>query len=160
MCLIEWKTIFRFLFFELGVIFSNNLKNKKLKIDFSFDSALGASFMYILSLLREGGGEVCMSLVEKHLCTFHRFQIKRKLFLGKFTAPIFPLNLFMPTVPTFALRETDVSRTANVGTVGKNRLRKRNGGQKWVKRQIQAVVARDVKWEIGAVFPVLSLTLK
>ena len=29
-------------------------------------------------------------------------------------------------------RETWVSRTANVGTVGKNRLPKRNGEQKWV----------------------------
>ena len=28
----------------------------------------------------------------------------------------------MPTVPTFAVRETDVSRTANVGTVGMNGL--------------------------------------
>ena len=33
------------------------------------------------------------------------------------------LNPFMPTVPTFAVRETDVSRTVNV---------ERNGGQKWV----------------------------
>ena len=32
------------------------------------------------------------------------------------------LNPFMPTVPTFAVRETDVSRTANVGTVGMNGL--------------------------------------
>ena len=40
---------------------------------------------------------------------------------------------FLPTVSTFALRETDVSRTANVGTVGKNWLWKRNGGKKWVK---------------------------
>ena len=33
------------------------------------------------------------------------------------------LNPFMPTVQTFAVRrETDVSRTANVGTVGKNGL--------------------------------------
>ena len=30
-------------------------------------------------------------------------------------------------------RETSVSRTANVGTVGKNWLRKRNGGHEWVK---------------------------
>ena len=30
-------------------------------------------------------------------------------------------------------RETSVSRIANVGTVGKNWLRKHNGGQKWVK---------------------------
>ena len=29
---------------------------------------------------------------------------------------------FLPTVPTFAVRETDVSRTANVGTVGKSGL--------------------------------------
>ena len=43
------------------------------------------------------------------------------------------INPFMPTVPTFAVQETDVSRTANVGTVGKNWLRRRNGGQKWVK---------------------------
>ena len=35
----------------------------------------------------------------------------------------------MPTVQTFVVRETDVSRTANVGTVGKNWLRKRNGEQ-------------------------------
>ena len=79
------------------------------------------------------------------------------------------ISPFLPTVPTFAVRETDVprynegtsgtplkpliddsalrplsslrvqvsfsssvSRTANVGTVGKNRLQKRNGGQKWV----------------------------
>ena len=40
------------------------------------------------------------------------------------------INPFIPTVPTFAVRETDVSRTANVGTW----LRKRNGGQKWVNR--------------------------
>ena len=32
-------------------------------------------------------------------------------------------NPFLPTVPTFAVRETDVSRTANVVTVGKNGLR-------------------------------------
>ena len=32
----------------------------------------------------------------------------------------------MPTVPTFAVRETDVSRTANV---------ERNGGHKWVPTQ-------------------------
>ena len=31
-------------------------------------------------------------------------------------------NPFMPTVQTFAVRETSVSRTANVGTVGKNGL--------------------------------------
>ena len=30
-------------------------------------------------------------------------------------------------------RETSVSRTANVGMLGKNWLPKRNGGQKWVK---------------------------
>ena len=36
-----------------------------------------------------------------------------------------------PEVPPLC-RETSVSRTANVGTVGKNWLRKRNGGQKWV----------------------------
>ena len=69
-------------------------------------------------------------------------------------------NPFLPTVPTLAFRETDVSRhnggasgtslkplrddsalralstvsqTANDGTVGKNWLRIRNGGQKWVK---------------------------
>ena len=29
-------------------------------------------------------------------------------------------NQFLPTVPTFAVRETSVSRTANVGTVGMN----------------------------------------
>jgi len=34
----------------------------------------------------------------------------------------------MPTVPTFAVRETDVSRTTNVGTW----LRKCNGGQKYI----------------------------
>ena len=33
-----------------------------------------------------------------------------------------PVNPFMPTVPTFAVRETDVSQTANVGTVGMNGL--------------------------------------
>ena len=33
------------------------------------------------------------------------------------------VNQFLPTVPTFAVRETDVSRTANVATVGKNWLR-------------------------------------
>ena len=38
----------------------------------------------------------------------------------------------MPTVQTFAVRETSVSRTANVGMVGKNWLQKRNVGQKWV----------------------------
>ena len=32
------------------------------------------------------------------------------------------INPFMPTVPTFAVRETDVSRTANVGTMGMNGL--------------------------------------
>ena len=32
------------------------------------------------------------------------------------------LNPFLPTIPTFAVRETVVSRTANVGTVGKNVL--------------------------------------
>ena len=31
-------------------------------------------------------------------------------------------NPFFPTIPTFAVRETSVSRTANVGTVGINRL--------------------------------------
>ena len=34
----------------------------------------------------------------------------------------FSFNPFMPTDPTFAVRETDVSPTANVGTVGKNGL--------------------------------------
>jgi len=34
-----------------------------------------------------------------------------------------PINTFLPTVPTFAVRETTVSRTANVGMVGKNGLR-------------------------------------
>ena len=36
-----------------------------------------------------------------------------------------------PRVPPLC-QETSVSRTANVGTVGKNWLRNRNGGQKWV----------------------------
>ena len=36
-----------------------------------------------------------------------------------------------PEVPPLC-RGTSVSRTTNVGTVGKNWLRKRNGGQKWV----------------------------
>ena len=40
-----------------------------------------------------------------------------------------------PEVPPLC-RETSVSRTANVGTVGKNWLRKRNGGQKWVNRML------------------------
>ena len=44
---------------------------------------------------------------------------------------IYAVNPFMPTVPTFAVRETWVSQTANVGTW----LRKRNGGQKWVNRK-------------------------
>ena len=52
------------------------------------------------------------------------------------------LNTFMPTVPTFAVRETDVSRTANVGTVGKNWFRKCNGGQKWIKTMILHQSAR------------------
>ena len=39
-------------------------------------------------------------------------------------APLKPLR-----VPALS-RETSVSRTANVGTVGKNWLQKRNGGQK------------------------------
>jgi len=33
-----------------------------------------------------------------------------------------PINTFLPTVPTFAVRETTVSLTANVGTVGMNGL--------------------------------------
>ena len=33
------------------------------------------------------------------------------------------VNPFMPTVQIFAVQETDVSRTANVGTVGMNGLR-------------------------------------
>ena len=33
-----------------------------------------------------------------------------------------PFNPFLPTVPTFAVREADVSRTANVETVGMNGL--------------------------------------
>ena len=32
------------------------------------------------------------------------------------------LNPFLPTVATFAVRETDVFRTTNVGTVGMNGL--------------------------------------
>ena len=32
------------------------------------------------------------------------------------------INPFMPTVRTFAVRETRVSRTANIGTVGMNGL--------------------------------------
>ena len=48
------------------------------------------------------------------------------------------LNPFMPTVPTFAVRETLVSRTANVGTW----LRKRNGGQKWVKAARETSASR------------------
>ena len=32
-------------------------------------------------------------------------------------------NQFLPTVSTFAVRETSVSRTANVGTVGMNGLK-------------------------------------
>ena len=97
--------------------------------------------------------------------------------LTHFCPPLRFRNQFLPTIPTFAVRETDVSRhnggtsgapleplkddsalralssqrnlrgapevpplcretsvsrTANVGMVGKNWLRKRNGGQKWV----------------------------
>ena len=40
-------------------------------------------------------------------------------------------NLFMPTIPTFAVRETSVSRTANVGTVGMNEF-KLNKLQKYI----------------------------
>ena len=40
---------------------------------------------------------------------------------------------------------TSVSRTANVGTVGKNWLRKRNGGQKWVKGSFFEVHVMDLE---------------
>ena len=40
-----------------------------------------------------------------------------------------------PEVPPLC-RETLVSRTSNVGTVCKNWLWKRNGGQKWVNKQL------------------------
>ena len=39
-----------------------------------------------------------------------------------YSADLFFLNPFLPTVPTFTVRETSVSRTANVGTVGRNGL--------------------------------------
>ena len=42
-----------------------------------------------------------------------------------------PTVMGEPRVPPLC-RETSVSRTANVGTVSKNWLRKRNSGQKWV----------------------------
>ena len=40
-----------------------------------------------------------------------------------------PALRFRNQVPTFAVRETDVSRTANVGTVGKNGLNAEEGGE-------------------------------
>ena len=46
--------------------------------------------------------------------------------LTHFCPPLRFRNQFLPTVPTFAVRETDVCRTANVGTLGKNIL---NSGQ-------------------------------
>ena len=48
--------------------------------------------------------------------------------LTHFCPPLRFRNQFLPILPTFAVRETDVSRTANVGRMGKNWLRKRNGG--------------------------------
>ena len=61
MCWIEWKPIFRFLFFELswtihrklGYKNDHNSINKNWKIDFSFDSAHSASFFQILILLKK-----------------------------------------------------------------------------------------------------------
>ena len=44
------------------------------------------------------------------------------LFLTHFCPPLRLRNQLLLTIPTFAVRETDVSRTANVGTVGMNGL--------------------------------------
>ena len=55
--------------------------------------------------------------------------------LTHFFPPLRFHNQFLPTVPTFAVRETLVSWTANVGMVSKSWLRKRNGGQKWVRNR-------------------------
>ena len=53
------------------------------------------------------------------------FNPTSKTILFVCTPPILiTLNQFLPTVPTFAVRETLVSRTANVGTVGKNGLKR------------------------------------
>ena len=51
---------------------------------------------------------------------------KTYVILTHFCPPLRFRNQFLPTVPIFAVRKTDASRTANVGTW----LRKRNGGQK------------------------------
>ena len=46
-------------------------------------------------------------------------------------------NPFMPNVPTFAVRETSVSRTANVGTMGMNGLKAgRDKNRKRIKRNV------------------------
>jgi len=44
------------------------------------------------------------------------------------------LNPFMPTVQTFAVRETSVFRTANVGTVGKIGCENATVGKNGLKR--------------------------
>ena len=66
MCWNEWKINFYIFIFrvtvkipKIGVIWGE-LKNRNLKIDFSFDSAYCASVMKVGSKLREG---VCISLV-------------------------------------------------------------------------------------------------
>ena len=46
--------------------------------------------------------------------------------------PILPTVAFSQLSSNMRCPRDAVSRTANVGTVGKNWLRKRNGGQKWV----------------------------
>jgi len=52
--------------------------------------------------------------------TFSKFDMKERIL--NCAGVGWCINPFMPTVPTFAVRETDVYRTANVGTVGKNWL--------------------------------------
>ena len=112
-------------------------------------------------------------------------------------------NQFLPTVPTFAVRETDVSRhnggtsgaslkpltydsalralsslgglrgapevpplsretlvsrTANVGTVGKNWLRKRNSGQKWVNTCIiKSGITNGIIFKLIKIFTLIIL---
>ena len=58
------------------------------------------------------------------------------------------LNPFLPTVPTFAVRETDVSRTANVWTVGMNGLTEPCFTQT-VKFYFQQLIPNQKFWNVS-----------
>ena len=102
-----------------------------LTTEFNYCSAVSRNYgvktreitIIVVSFQRRKKGVVSLARRQEVAAKLRQNALTKPRLNGKFARWVLFFNPFLPTVPTFAVRETSVSRIANVETVGKNRLR-------------------------------------